>query len=144
MGDFPEPPVGSKGFHVMRDALECVESGGAVHISFERAIGEGMKFLWDAVLVKERLFVEIPDGILFGSSKESFIAMLEYAERFLHCGHVIICFRKERSDRASLMRNFMFLGFKVLPAGHRFVPNASGSVVYMAYSIDDPGEEDSD
>lgn len=45
---------------------------------------------------------------------------------------------------ASLIRNFMFLGFKVLPAGHRFVPNASGSVVYMAYSIDDPCEEDSD
>lgn len=44
----------------------------------------------------------------------------------------------------SLIRNFMFLGFKVLPAGHRFVPAASGSVVYMAYSIDDPGEDDSD
>lgn len=36
---------------------------------------------------------------LFLFSYYSFIAMLEYAERFLHCGHVIICFRKERSDR---------------------------------------------
>ena len=144
VGDLPEPPVGSKGFHLLNDALGCVGRGGMVHISFEKVVGDEKKFLWDGVLADGKLFIKIPDGILFNNSKESFIELLEYADRSLHCDHVVICFRKERSDRVSLIRNFMFLGFKVLPAGHRFVPAASGSVVYMAYSIDDPGEEDSD
>lgn len=144
VGDFAEPPVGSKGFQLMRDALEFGVSGGVVRVSFRSIVGDGKVFLWEAVLVGRKLFVEVPDGIMFNNSKESFISMLEYAEQTLHCSHVIICMKKERLDRASLVRNFLFLGFTLLPSGHPHIPAASGSIVYLAYTLDDPGEEDSD
>lgn len=73
VGDLPEPPVGSKGFHLLNDALECAGRGGMVHISFERVVGDGKKFLWDGVLAGGRLFIEIPDGLLFNSSKERLV-----------------------------------------------------------------------
>lgn len=144
MGDFAEPPVGSKGFHLIRDALECATHGGLIHVSFKKAVADGKIFLWEAVVYGRKLFLEVPNGVMFNNSKESFLEMLEYAERSLHCSHVIICFKKDRSDRVCLIRNFMFLGFFLLPPGHRLVPTASGSIVYMAYTIDDPGEEDDD
>lgn len=141
MGEFSEPPVGSKGFNLIRDALDSSVNSGFLHISFESAVADGKVFLWQAIMLGRKLFLEAPDGVMTGSSKESFVAILEYAESTLQCDQVIICFKKDRPDKASLIRNFMFLGFVLLPPGHRLVPAASGAIVYMAYMIDDPGEE---
>jgi len=97
--------------------------------------------------------VEVPNGILPVGSKESFVTLLEYAEEHLKCTDVIVCFRKNRSDRASLLRTFMFLGFVIVAPSNSLVP-ATGDLTFMAYNIveddvessseeESSGEEDS-
>jgi ornithine decarboxylase antizyme 1 len=136
VGDFKAPPVSVKGFE-FKDVLDCATS---VHISFEVNLDGDVSFVWETMLVGRKLFVEVPKFILPNSSKESFITLLEYAESVLKCSHVIICFKKDRPDRASLIRVFMFLGFVLLPPGHNLVPAASGSILYLAYAIEDDGD----
>lgn len=92
VGDFAEPPVGSKGFQLMRDALEFGVSGGVVRVSFRSIVGDGKVFLWEAVLVGRKLFVEVPDGIMFNNSKERFVKHM-FSKEFVCCFPTKICFR---------------------------------------------------
>jgi hypothetical protein len=90
---------------------------------------------WDTLLIGKTLFVEIPADILPEGSRESFVSLLEHAEDVLGCSKVIICFKKNRADQASLIRTFMFLGFSlVAPGTHQLA--VSRDLVYLAYSID--------
>ncbi len=43
-----------------------------------------------------------------------FVDLLEFADDKLHCKYVIVYFDKTRSDRAALVKTFMFLGFHIL------------------------------
>ncbi|KAL5020368.1 hypothetical protein ScPMuIL_003260 [Solemya velum] len=90
---------------------------------------------WETIVVDGKLFVELPTGLLPEGSKESLVTLLEFAEEKLGVGHVIICFRKDRNDRATLIRTFMFLGFAVIPPGDPLVPNI-GDLMYLVYTID--------
>ncbi|MPC29624.1 Ornithine decarboxylase antizyme 1 [Portunus trituberculatus] len=106
---------------------------GCVRLSFEFQVAEQTSVVWETVVVGRRLYlwlVHLPEG-----SKEAFVSLLEYAEEVLGCSHVLVCFRKDRSDRAMLLRTFMFLGFEALPPGHPLAP-ASGDHLYMVYQID--------
>ncbi|CAF2094946.1 unnamed protein product [Rotaria magnacalcarata] len=69
--------------------------------------------LWTIKLRQDSLYVELPQQLNEGS-KEMFVNLLEFADDVLHCKHAIVCFDKTRSDRASLVRTFMFLGFHIL------------------------------
>ncbi|XP_066271066.1 ornithine decarboxylase antizyme 1-like, partial [Branchiostoma lanceolatum] len=90
---------------------------------------------WEAVLWRSVLLVETPAGILPDGSKESFVNLLDYAEEQLQCETVLICFKKDRTDRASLIRVFMFMGLEVVTPGHPDVPD-NPDYFFMAYSID--------
>lgn len=116
------------------------EAQGASSLCFKVTLTERMEVTWETLLVGDRLFVEIPCGILPAGSKESFVTLLEYAEEVLKCSYVIVCFKKGRTDRACLIRTFMFLGFAMVAPGHRLVP-ASGDLLFMAYSIDGCGSD---
>jgi hypothetical protein len=98
------------------------------------------------LFVNQTLFIEIPTDVLPDGSKESFVTLLEYAEEVLACDHIIVCFRKNRNDRAILVKTFMFLGFVPLaPGSHRLA--VSSDLLYMAYEVhpeDDSSEEESD
>jgi hypothetical protein len=107
-------------------------------------ISETVSFVWETVLIGRKLFVEVPKFILPDGSKESFVRLLEFAEDELDCSHVIVCFKKERSDRASLIRVFMFLGFSVLPPGHALVPCQTNDVIYLACTIDGDDSDDNE
>lgn len=90
---------------------------------------------WDAVLSSSALYVEIPLDPLPEGSKESFAALLEYAEEHLKVVSVIVCFYKNREDRAKLVRTFSFLGFEIVKPGHALVPPRP-DVFFMAYNFD--------
>jgi len=112
------------------------------NLCFQVSLTDNILVTWETILVDHKLFVEVPSGILPDGSKESFVTLLEYAEDQLKCSHVIVCFKKNRTDRACLVRTFMFLGFCAVPPGDHLVP-ICGDLLFMAYNIDnDNGEDD--
>jgi len=97
---------------------------------------EGLEVTWETMLVDGKLFVEIPSGILPEGSKEGLVTLLEFAEEKLQCKNVIIFFKRDRNNRSSLIKTFMFLGFEVVSPGNCLVPNI-GDLIFMAYTIAD-------
>lgn len=96
--------------------------------------------LWSIKLRSNALYVELPQQ-LNDESKEKFVSLLEFAEDTLHCRHVIVYFDKTRSDRASLVKTFMFLGFHVLSPNNTLVELCvkQQEQLYMVYIVDNDG-----
>ncbi|XP_032808949.2 LOW QUALITY PROTEIN: ornithine decarboxylase antizyme 2-like [Petromyzon marinus] len=111
-------------------------------IHFECRLSEAKLEQWDAMRRNNNLFLEAPWGNFSDCSKVSLTLLLEFAEEKLLVDNVIVCFRKERSDRACLLRVFRYLGFELLAPGHPLVPQRP-DVVFMAYPFDrDSGGEE--
>lgn len=92
---------------------------------------------WDAVLLGRTLFVALPPTMLPEGSREAFVALLEAAEEQLKCQHVVVVFEKDRPDRSTLIRTFMFLGFAILSPTSPIVPPSLGAHnVCMLYLIE--------
>jgi len=91
-------------------------------------------------LRNDSLYVELPQQ-LNEESKEKFVSLLEFADDTLHCKHVIIYFNKTRSDRASLVKTFMFLGFHILSPDNTLMANEEKEQdqLYMVYIVDSDG-----
>jgi len=106
----------------------------AIGIRFRLRLTESVDEIWDAVLWQERLYINVADNVFPDGSKQGFVTMLEYAEEVLKCTHAIVCFKKDRPDRAVLVRTFMFLGFCALVPGHPLAAGAHDSFC-MAYVI---------
>jgi len=150
VGFIKEPPVSVKGLEIGSNGGPppphgvAAASNGVSHLCFTVTL-VGQEVKWDTLLIGKTLFIEIPSDILPEGSKESFVSVLEYAEESLGCSKVIVCFKKNRDDRESLIRTFMFLGFVlVAPGTHQLA--VSGDLMYLAYSIDpdDSSEESSE
>jgi ornithine decarboxylase antizyme 1 len=144
VGVTTEPPV------CARDTVTATfggkNAGDVSQLSFEVRLVGRQPVTWETLFVNQTLFIEIPTDVLPDGSKESFVTLLEYAEEVLACDHIIVCFRKNRNDRAILVKTFMFLGFVPLaPGSHRLA--VSSDLLYMAYEVhpeDDSSEEESD
>jgi len=145
VGFIKEPPVSVKGLEIGSRSgsplVAAAASNGVTHFCFTVTL-VGQEVKWDTLLIGKTLFIEIPSDILPEGSKESFVSLLEYAEESLGCSKVIVCFKKNRDDRESLIRTFMFLGF-VLVAPGMLQLGVSGDLMYLAYSID-PDESSSE
>lgn len=96
------------------------------------------EFLRSVRLDGQVLYVQLPEQ-LSAESKEKFVSLLEFAEDKLHCKHVIVYFDKARSDRASLVKTFMFLGFHILSPENRLMKKEDklDDQIFMLYQIDD-------
>ncbi|RWS27091.1 hypothetical protein B4U80_13732 [Leptotrombidium deliense] len=78
----------------------------------------------------------LPKVSLAGSSKEAFVALLDYAEE-MGMANVVICQPKNRIEKNQWMRMFSFFGFVTLPPNHPLAPMAtSDDLVLMAYHIE--------
>lgn len=85
-----------------------------VKVEFKIFLTENTVTRWEAVVKGGTIYLRLP-GVLQSGSKESFILLLDFAEERLGCTNCIICILKNRSDRATLLRTFMFMGFQLLP-----------------------------
>lgn len=95
---------------------------------------------WSIKFRDDSLYVELPQQ-LNDESKEKFITLLEFADDTLHCKHVIVYFEKTRSDRAALVKTFMFLGFHLLSPDNLLQNHQEKDPeqLYMVYLIDNDG-----
>lgn len=118
-----------------RYILHELATGQPVQITFRYSLTPQNLLKWDTVLQNNNLYIEVPDGSLPDASKDAFVALLEYAEEVLQCNHAVVCFLKDRVDRASLIRTFMFLGFYVAPPTSEVVLNSHEDYIYMVYKI---------
>ncbi|KAH3860490.1 ornithine decarboxylase antizyme 1-like [Dreissena polymorpha] len=137
VGTSKEPPVNVK----LNNTDFCTASLAstaqfASNLCFVVQVVENVMVKWETIYVNNVLYVEVPSSILPEGSKESLITLLEYAEEVLDCSHVILVFKKNRNDRASLIRTFMFLGFEVVCPGSPFVPLVE-DLMFLAYTIED-------
>lgn len=136
MGSLKAPPVDNG--HFQEENLRSRSSEDAVLLTFSCHLAESTDVRWETLLWRDKLHVQLPPpGEMPEGSREAFVALLEFAEEELGCRHVLVCFAKDRPDRASLVRTFMFLGFVMLAPGHPLAPpNYSEGSIYMAYSIE--------
>lgn len=111
------------------------EAQTASNLCFIVKVAANVEVAWETIYVDRKLYVEIPNSLLPEGSKESLVTLLEYAEEQLDCSYVILVFKKSRTDRACLIRTFMFLGFEVVVPGNPIVPN-TGDLMFLAYTID--------
>ncbi|CAG9573418.1 unnamed protein product [Danaus chrysippus] len=85
-----------------------------VKIEFKIYLTENTVTRWEAVVNKKSMYLRVP-SVLSAGSKDSFVMLLDFAEERLGCSNCIICVSKTRSDRSTLLRTFMFMGFQILP-----------------------------
>lgn len=140
VGVSKEPPVSA---NELASVKALAKAQTASSLCFRITLTDVLEVTWETLLSGRKLIVEIPSGILPEGSKESFVTLLEYAEEALRCTHVIVCFKKSRLDRASLIRTMMFLGFVVVAPGNPLVPT-SGDLMFMAYVIEQDSDDEPD
>jgi len=111
--------------------------------------------LWSIKLRTNSLYVGLPQQLGEGSKNKyeissnsfykytfyilnRFVTLLEFAGDILNCTKVIVYFDKTRSDRAALVKTFMFLGFHVLsPDNTLMLPtDKHPDQLFMVYIID--------
>jgi len=142
VGVSTEPPVAAKG---LENVNALAQAQTASSLCFKISLADQLQVMWETLLIGQKLYVEVPDGLLPDGSKESFVTLLEYAEEVLKVSHVLVCFKNQRKDRASLVRTFMFLGFCVAAPSNPMVPYTKDHM-FMAYTIeaDDSSDDDDD
>lgn len=112
-----------------------------IRITLKLHVTEATFSVWDTVLNPDNniLYVALPTILLPEASKQSFITLLEFAEEKLDVDAVVLCMRKDRSDRQNLVRTFLFLGFQPLSAKSPLAPpqTSNDNNLFLIYKIED-------
>lgn len=147
MGFLREPPVHADMHNIKQAPNDNVSE--IVHMANSSPVGVRLSFrlqlcartavMWEAVLLKNTLYLKpgenLPDG-----SKEAFIALLDYTETFLKCKHIYVCLKRNIIQQDTMARTFMFLGFHPVPANHPGAPR--GNYLSLLYSFEDQDSDD--
>lgn len=109
----------------------------AAQITFKLQITRDSDVTWESILFQRNLYVRI-DGSNPAISKMGFLGIMEYAEDVLKVKRIVVCFGRQNPIRELLVRTFMYIGFCLIPPGHKLIPRASSdtSNIYMAYCTD--------
>ncbi|CAL8359570.1 unnamed protein product [Lota lota] len=110
-------------------------SGGPAVFHFHYQLSEQHSACWDGILRGERLFIQIPPGLLAEGSKEGLTALLEFTEEKLKVNFVFLWFHKSRADRLAIIRTFHYMGFEMVKPGDPVVP-ACPDLIFMAYPLE--------
>nr|XP_026691049.1 ornithine decarboxylase antizyme [Ciona intestinalis] len=76
--------------------------------SFIRNITEKTVVCWDTVAIGERLYVHVPINV----NRDSFVALLDYAEEELEVSQVVVCIDANSQDLPNMVKAFRFMGFE--------------------------------
>uniref|UniRef100_A0A1A9X499 Ornithine decarboxylase antizyme n=1 Tax=Glossina brevipalpis TaxID=37001 RepID=A0A1A9X499_9MUSC len=97
---------------------------------------------WESVLnpVNNILYVALPEKLAPEASKETLISLLEFAEDKLEVDAVVMCVRKNRSDRVRLLESFLLMGFEPLSRKTPEAPPAAEKDIenfFLIYRIEE-------
>lgn len=116
-----------------------------IKITMNLHVTETLRTRWESVLNPDNniLYVALPAVLPPEASKQSFISLLEFAEDKLDVDAVVLCLRKDRVDRANLVRTFLFLGFQPLSPTSELAPpekleagETTGNL-YLIYNVEE-------
>ncbi|CRK89599.1 CLUMA_CG003287, isoform A [Clunio marinus] len=122
---------------------QIVSQKAPTRITIKLNVTDKISSSWDSVLDHGNniLYVVLPKTLTHEASKQSFLSLLEFAEEKLECDGVVLCIRKDRPDRANLVKTFMFLGFSPLhPKSPLAPPQQQGhndEHLFLIYNIED-------
>lgn len=104
-------------------------------LSFVVDLAEGVSVPWTCRMKNNNLIVEVPLNLPQYGSRDSFVALLEYAEHGLKVEHIIVSLSKTRKDCADLIRLFMFFGFAPVAPGPTklLVAESDDEHIYLVY-----------
>lgn len=96
--------------HIVQEdeLLKAVRNSESLRLTFTLHLTESTSVEWETVVWRRCLYIRVPSCLLPEGSKEGFVSLLEYAEETLRCINIIICLRKDRADRAMLVRTSCF------------------------------------
>lgn len=117
------------------DFDEIADNPDSLLVNFRCNLSDEKEVEWKTLLVNGVLYVDIPTSVLPDGSRDAFVSLLEFAEEKIECEKVFVCFKRNRPDRAALMRVFMFLGFSVVPPDNKEVPQ-NDEIMSMVYVIE--------
>lgn len=129
------PPTAADREQIINAILERKERQ-PVKVDFKIFLTENTASLWEAVVRGDTVYLRLP-GVLSSGSKESFMTLLDFAEERLQCANCIVCVRKNRPDRAILLRTFMFMGFQLLAPTSAILPRelANPEYIFLHYNM---------
>jgi len=81
--------------------LKAVRSNEPSRLTFTLHLTESISVEWETVAWRRCLYIRVPSCLLPEGSKEGFVSLLEYTEETLRCVNIIVCLRKDRSDRGT-------------------------------------------
>jgi ornithine decarboxylase antizyme 1 len=122
---------------------KIVSQKAPIRLTIKLNVTEKISTSWDSVLDHEHniLYVALPAQLTHEASKQSFLSLLEFAEEKLDCDGVVLCIRKDRPDRANLVKTFLFLGFQPLHPHSPLAPPAeygnNDENLFLIYHIED-------
>jgi len=83
------------------ELLKAIRSNEPLRLTFTLHLTESTSVEWETVAWRRCLYIRVPSCLLPEGSKEGFVSLLEYAEETLRCTNIIVCLRKDRSDRGT-------------------------------------------
>lgn len=123
---------------------KIVAQKAPTRITIKLHVTDKISSSWDSVLDHDSniLYVALPKTLTHEASKQSFLSLLEFAEEKLDCDGVVLCIRKDRSDRANLVKTFLFLGFQPLSPKSPLAPpqqcaGSNDDNLFLIYNIED-------